>query len=416
MSDAGSISDEVKKVLYSIGVEFEENNHDWEIISRCDLIIKSPGIPDKAEIIIKTKKSGIMVISEIEYAARFTKAKLIAITGSNGKTTTASLTYDIFHNAGLNVGLVGNIGVSFAESVATEQRDYYIIELSSFQLDGIVDFHPHIAIILNITPDHLDRYDYQFDKYRDSKFRIAMNQNKEDHLIFCADDKGIMDEIENKKIKAQLHPFSLKEIDGMSGYIENKHLIITTKINTYNMSIYELALQGKHNIYNSMAAGISSRIMELRNNFVRESLSNFQSIEHRLEFVAKVDGIDFINDSKATNVNSTWFALESIGGNVVLILGGEDKGNDYSLIEDLVTEKVDTIICLGKDNAKLMKFFSGKVKNIAETNNVNDAVLMAKMSSKPGSTVLLSPACASFDLFKNYEERGSQFKQAVRSL
>lgn len=417
LSDAGMIKAETKSILTDLNVQYEENNHDLDTIAQCELVVKSPGIPDKAQVIQYLVEKKVPVISEVEYAFRNTDSTIIAITGSNGKTTTTSLIYDILNRAGLSVGLVGNIGHSFAAEVANDPKDYYVLEISSFQLDGIVDFKPNISVLLNITPDHLDRYNYDFDLYRDSKFRITENQDQADAFIYCADDTAITQVLTDKNIQAKSYPFSIEKEEGMAAFINtDKHLTITTKINTLNMSIYELALQGKHNMYNSMAAGIAARIMDLRDNFIKESLSNFRSLEHRLEFVSNVDGITFINDSKATNINSTWYALECMEGPVVLILGGEDKGNDYTLLDDLVAEKVDAIVCLGADNTKIMNHFDGKVGKIYETQSVGQAVVTAKSLAKPGATVLLSPACASFDLFKSYEDRGTQFKSAVKGL
>lgn len=418
VSDKGKIKDKYKEVLSIHDIQWEEGKHTEELIINADEVIKSPGIPEKAELIVTLKKKEIPVISEIEFAGRYTKAKLICITGSNGKTTTTLLTYHIMTKAGLKVGLAGNVGKSFAMQVAENDFDYYVIELSSFQLDGMFKFRADIAVLLNITPDHLDRYNYEMQNYVDSKFRIAQNQQASDAFIYCMDDDVIASEMNKKEIKAEHYPFSIKQKVEQGAYLENKELIINTNKNTnpFSMTIQELALQGNHNIYNSMAAGIAARIIEVRKDIIRESLSDFQNIEHRLEFVTKVHGIEFINDSKATNVNSTWYALESMQNPVIWIVGGQDKGNDYSMLNDMVKEKVKAIVCLGLDNKKIIDAFSGIVKDIVEVGSAQEAVSKAYHMGKKGDTVLLSPACASFDLFENYEDRGNQFKQAVRSL
>lgn len=417
VSDGGQIKDIYKQELAANSIPFEEGHHSWDVILGADEIVKSPGIPEKSELMKKVRERGVSVISEIEFAWRFSKdKKIIAITGSNGKSTTTALTYHIFKTAGLNAALVGNIGISYARQVATEPADYYVIEISSFQLDDIRDFKPDVAILLNITPDHLDRYDYKMENYVASKFRIAMNQTKEDFFIYCKDDPEIRHYLETKPIYSEPIPFSIMEPLKEGGFIENEQLNIHVKDEPVIMSMYDLALKGKHNLYNSMAAGIAGRTMDIRKEKIRESLASFKSLEHRMEYVATVRGVDFINDSKATNVNSVWFALESMERPVVLIMGGVDKGNDYSAIRDLVREKVKAIICLGVDNRPIHEGLSKDMEVMVNTDNMKDAVAAAFQMSSKGDVVLLSPACASFDLFKNYEERGRQFKEAVREL
>ncbi|MEO6884377.1 MAG: UDP-N-acetylmuramoyl-L-alanine--D-glutamate ligase [Bacteroidia bacterium] len=417
VSDKGMIKENFKTILSQNKIEWEEGKHTEEKIFSADEIIKSPGIPDKAELIKKLHEKNIPVISEIEFAGRYTQAKTICITGSNGKTTTTLLTYHILKKAGLNVGLAGNVGKSFAMQVAEKDFDYYVIELSSFQLDGMYKFRADIAVLLNITPDHLDRYDYKLENYADSKFRIIQNQTSEDAFVYCIDDEITKNELSKKKISAKAFPFSIQQKITQGAYLNNNEITINTNnTNILSMSIQELALQGKHNIYNSMAAGIAAKIIDVRKDIIRESLSDFQNIEHRLESVGKVHGVEFINDSKATNVNSVWYALESMENPVVLILGGIDKGNDYSMLNELVKDKVKAIVCLGTDNKKIIKAFSSIVPVLVETNSAEEAVKKAYSLSKKGDTVLLSPACASFDLFENYEDRGSRFKRAVRSL
>ena len=425
LSDKGKIKEKYKNVLSKYEIKWEEEKHTEALILNADEVIKSPGIPDKAELIVILHKKGIPVISEIEFAGRYTGAKKICVTGSNGKTTTSLLIYHILKNAGLNVGLGGNVGKSFAMLVAenegrSDQKavDYYVLELSSFQLDGMFEFKADIAILLNITPDHLDRYNYEMQNYVDSKFRIIRNQTEHDAFIYCMDDEEIVKELAKKIICAKQYPFSIKQKMEPGAYLnENKQIVINTNnTNPLFMTIQELALQGKHNIYNSMAAGVTSKLVEIRKESIRESLSDFHNIEHRLELVGNVHGIEFINDSKATNVNSTWYALESMDKPVILILGGVDKGNDYSMLNDLVKEKVKAIICLGADNKKIIKAFGGMVETILEANSAKEAVAQSYKVGKKGDTVLLSPACASFDLFEDYEDRGTQFKQAVRAL
>ncbi|MBS1526935.1 MAG: UDP-N-acetylmuramoyl-L-alanine--D-glutamate ligase [Bacteroidetes bacterium] len=416
VSDFGAIADDHKKQLTDWNIRFEENQHTEEEILKANEVVKSPGIPGKAPIVKKLREKGVPVISEIEFAGRYTNANIIGITGSNGKTTTTSLTYAILKKAGLNVGLAGNIGNSFAYQVATEQFDHYVLELSSFMLDDMYRFRVNIAVLLNITPDHLDRYDYKLENYAASKFRITQNQTADDYFIYCEDDPETMKVMVDKNIEAQRLPFSIKKKLSSGAYLDQDHIIINTIKGQFQMSINELALQGKHNIYNSMAAGIVARVLEIRNDTIRESMENFRSIEHRLEFVAKISGISFINDSKATNVNSTWYALESMTTDVVLILGGVDKGNDYSMLNELVKQKVKAIVCLGKDNRRIHDAFEDMVEVIVNTFSAQEAVQVAYHLAKKGDTVLLSPACASFDLFKNYEDRGRQFKQAVKEL
>jgi UDP-N-acetylmuramoylalanine--D-glutamate ligase len=416
VSDKGEIKDKYKSVLKSIDVEWEEKQHTESKILNATEVVKSPGIPDNVPLILKLKEKGIGVISEIEFAGRYTDAKFIGITGSNGKTTTTMLTYHMLHKAGLNVGLAGNVGESLAKQVADNDKDIYVLELSSFQLDGMFDFKVDIAMILNITPDHLDRYDYQFEKYAASKFRILQNQTPNDCVIYCKDDIEIESRIKDEKYKGIKHPFSIKKATANGAYIEKENLIITTNNKLFKMKIQELALQGKHNLYNSMAAGIAGKVLELKKDIIRESLTDFQNVEHRLEEVGNVHGITFINDSKATNVNSTWYALETFQHPVIWIVGGVDKGNDYQVLAELVTDKVKAIVCLGKDNQKIHEAFAGIIDIIVDTESAEDAVKMAYQLGVKGDTVLLSPACASFDLFDNYEDRGQQFKKAVKGL
>ncbi len=415
VSDGGKIKDSFKTELIQREIEWEEGKHTIERVLAADLIIKSPGIPDKVALIQSIKEKGIKIISEIEFGGYYSKAKTICITGSNGKTTTTMLTYHILKKAGWNVGLAGNVGQSFAKQIAEENYDWYVLELSSFQLDDMHDFRAKISILTNITPDHLDRYEYQMQKYVDSKFRILNNQQHEDWFIYNLDDPIIQAEINKRKPTMQLAPFSLKEEVAIGGFAKEKQLTINIK-EQLTMSIYDLALKGKHNTQNSLAAGIASRILEIRSEVVRESLGDFVNVEHRLEFVAKVNGIEFINDSKATNINSTWFALESMEKPTVWIVGGVDKGNDYSELEGLVSEKVKAIICLGTDNQKIIAAFKSRVETIVEAKSATEAVAYGYQLARKDETVLLSPACASFDLFENYEDRGNQFKQAVRAL
>ena len=415
VSDGGKIKDSFKAELEANAITWEEGMHSMDLVLNADLIIKSPGIPDKVALIQSIKAKGIKIISEIEFGCYYSNAKTICITGSNGKTTTTMLTYHILKKAGWNVGLAGNVGQSFAKQIAEENYDWYVLELSSFQLDDMHDFRANISILTNITPDHLDRYEYQMQNYVDSKFRILNNQQHEDWFIYNLDDPIIQAEMAKRKPNIQLAPFSLKEEVEIGGFAKQKQLTINIK-EQLTMSIYDLALKGKHNTQNSLAAGIASRILEIRSEVVRESLGDFVNVEHRLEFVAKVNGIDFINDSKATNINSTWFALESMEKPTVWIVGGVDKGNDYSELDALVSEKVKAIICLGTDNQKIINAFKGKVETIVEAGSATEAVAYGYQLARKDETVLLSPACASFDLFENYEDRGNQFKQAVRAL
>jgi UDP-N-acetylmuramoylalanine--D-glutamate ligase len=416
VSDAGKIKDKYQNVLSAYTIEYEEEQHSEEKILEAELVVKSPGIPENASIVQKLREKKTPVISEIEFAGRYTTAKTICITGSNGKTTTTLLTHYILKNAGINVGLAGNVGKSFAWQVAEENYDVYVIELSSFQLDGMYDFKADVAVLMNITPDHLDRYGYEMQNYIDSKFRIVRNQTSADYFIYCADDEIIQNELNKREIDARALPFGWGENTGDGAGVSGDQIIINVNKNQFSMSILDLSLQGKHNTYNSMAAGIASMVFKIRNEQLRESLSDFKGVEHRLENFLKVHGIDFINDSKATNVNSTWYALESIHKPIVWIAGGVDKGNDYSMLFDLVKEKVKAIVCLGKNNAKLHNAFADKVKNMVDASSMEEAVKAAYYLARNGDTVLLSPACASFDLFENYEDRGRQFKREVRNL
>ncbi|TDG35139.1 UDP-N-acetylmuramoyl-L-alanine--D-glutamate ligase [Pedobacter changchengzhani] len=417
VSDFGVITDKYKKALESLSIPFESEKHTDDLILNATEVIKSPGIPANAPIIKKIVEKGISVISEIEFAKRYTNAKTICITGSNGKTTTSLLTYHILKNAGVNVGLAGNIGKSFAAQVATESFEWYVLEISSFMLDEMFQFKADIAVLLNITPDHLDRYEYKLEKYAASKMRIIQNQNADDVFIYCADDDETLKALKNIKPLAKSFPFSIEKKIDQGAYLEHDtiHILIESN-NELTMTITDLALQGKHNIYNSMASGIVAKVLELRNPTIRESMSDFKNVEHRLEHVAKISGIDFINDSKATNVNSTWYALESMTTDVVLIMGGVDKGNDYSMLKDLVKSKVKAIVCLGKDNKRIHDAFEDDVEIIVNTFSAEEATQIAFHLAKRGNTVLLSPACASFDLFNSYEDRGDQFKAAVREL
>jgi len=415
VSDYGSISDDHKQVFIDKAIEFEENTHSENRILQADIIIKSPGIPEDVPIIKKARKTGISVISEIEFAARSCQTKIIAITGSNGKTTTTLLSYHILKKAGLNVGLAGNVGQSFAKQVAENDFDYYVLELSSFQLDGIDRFRANIAVLLNITPDHLDRYNNSMEEYIESKFRITKNSQAGDYIIYCADDPVLSEQMKKRDFKAQLIPFSIKEELEFGAYKNTKKLIINMKENSFESDINGLSLQGDHNVYNSMAAAIVARLNEVRSETLRKALSDFKNIDHRLENYISVRGVKFINDSKATNINSTWYALHSINTKVVLIIGGLDKGNDYNVIKDLVRSKVKALVCIGEDNNKIIDAFVG-ITEIYEGQDMFDAVKKAHELADEGDTVLLSPACASQDRFKNYEDRGEQYKAAVREL
>lgn len=416
VSDMSLIKDAYKALLNKYEIEWEDGRHSIEKILNADEIIKSPGIPDTAPVIREIQKKGIPIISEIEFAGRYTHAKMICITGSNGKTTTTLLTYHILKNAGLNVGLAGNVGKSLALQVATENFDYYVIELSSFQLDNMYKFKADIAVLLNITPDHLDRYGYDMQNYINAKFRITQNQTPNDAFIYWNDDPIITKELKAHDLKARLYPFSEEKEEGVKAYTENNQIVIDAPNDTLTITEDDLALQGRHNLYNSMAASISAKVLDIKKEDIREGLKDFKGVEHRLEKVARVRGVEFINDSKATNVNSCWYALESMRTKVILILGGKDKGNDYSEIEELVKEKVNAIICLGVDNSKLHAFFEGKVPHIEDASSMKEAVYKAFACAQKGETVLLSPCCASFDLFKSYEDRGEQFKECVRNL
>ena len=415
VSDAGKIKADYKTELDNNQIEWEENTHSTDRIFQAELIVKSPGIPEKTDLMRALRNKQVKIISEIEFAGYYTRGKSICVTGSNGKTTTTMLTHHILKKAGWDVGLAGNVGKSFAKQVAEGDHDWYVLELSSFQLDDMFDFKADIGILTNITPDHLDRYENQMQKYVDSKFRILNNQNHEDWFIYNYDDPIIREELSKRKLSMNLAPFSLKEEIKVGAYAVNNQLIINIK-DQLTMSIHELALKGKHNTQNSLAAGIAARLVEIRKSVVRESLEDFENVEHRLEFVAKVNGIEFINDSKATNINSTWYALETMENPVVWVMGGVDKGNDYSELSNLVKDKVKAIICLGIDNQKIIKAFGHLVETIVEVGSATEAVAYAYRLAKKNETVLLSPACASFDLFENYEDRGNQFKQAVRKL
>lgn len=415
VSDMSMIKDKYKYMLDSKGIAWEEEKHTEELILNADEVIKSPGIPNDAPMILKIKEKNIPIISEIEFAGRYTNAKMICITGSNGKTTTTSLIYHIFKKAGMNVGLAGNIGQSLAYQVAECNYEYYVIELSSFQLDNMYDFHANIAVLMNITPDHLDRYEYKMQNYVDAKFRIIQNQTENDAFIFWNDDPVIQRELHKYGIHGHYYPFAETKEEGTVAYVQEKKICFTEPI-AFNMEQEELALTGKHNLFNSMAAGISANIAGIKKECIREALSDFKGVEHRLEKVARVKGVEYINDSKATNVNSCWYALQSMTTKTILILGGKDKGNDYNEIADLVKEKCSGLIFMGLHNEKLHEFFGGFGLPIADVKSMEDAVDAAYKMAKDGETVLLSPCCASFDLFKSYEDRGEQFKNCVRKL
>lgn len=416
VSDFGLIKEKHKKTLIEEGIQFEEGKHSIERILKAKEVVKSPGISDKILIIDEIKSRGIPIISEIEFAGRFTKAKMVCVTGSNGKTTTCTLIYHILKSAGLNVGLAGNIGKSFARQVAEDNYDYYVLEISSFQLEGVYDFKADIAVILNITPDHLDRYEDDMQNYTDAKMRILRNQRIGDSIIYWVDDPIISQEMDKLKPISHLYQFSQKNDSNLAAYVENDNMFIHPKDQTFSMELDMLALEGMHNVYNSMASGIVAKLLDISDENLRKALSDFKGVPHRLEKVATVRGVSYINDSKATNVNSCWYALKSMRSKVVLIIGGTDKGNDYSEIEDLVKEKVRSLIFLGKDNSKLHNFFDDKFEDIVDVDNMKDAVDVAYSKAQKGDTVLLSPCCASFDLFENYEDRGDQFKFHVRNL
>lgn len=416
LSDKGSLKPHYRETLNKEGIQWEEGTHTEEKILSADVIMKSPGIPDKAPIIKKAHEKGIAVISEIEFASQYTDSLIVGITGSNGKTTTTLLTHHIFKEAGLQVGLGGNIGYSFAELVATENPPYYVLEISSFQLDGIEHFAPHIAVLLNITPDHLDRYDYKFENYINSKFRIAMNQTENDYLIYDADDEVITQWLSTHTIKSKLIPFSIEKELPQGAFLKDNKIYIMLENQTTEIDVEEISLRGKHNIKNTMAASVAARLVNIRNNSLRESLKGFKGAPHRLEEVKVVEGVTYVNDSKATNVNSVFYALDTIKTPIVWIVGGQDKGNDYNSLLPYVHEKVRAIVCLGVDNSPIIQSFHNTIGTLVETRSMDEAVKLAQGFAQEGDTVLLSPACASFDLFKNYEERGDLFKAAVQKL
>ena len=417
VSDAGKIAEKYKSVLLGKGIEFEEGKHSEEKILAADEVMKSPGIPDKSSLIVQIRSKGIPVISEIELAYRHKgSSRILGVTGSNGKTTTTSLAYHICRHGGLDCALVGNIGVSIARQVAEDPKEWYIVEISSFQLDDIQAFRPDIAILTNITEDHLDRYEYKFENYIKSKFSIVKNQTKTDFFIYCADDPVIKKHIEEFPFQSNPLPYTMQQEPNQGGFIRNGQMNLQAGSETLRMSIYDFALKGIHNQYNTMAAGLAAVTIGIRKDKIREAVQSFESLEHRMEYVSTVRGVEFINDSKATNVNSTWFALESMQKPVVLILGGVDKGNDYSLLRSLVKEKVKAIVCMGVDNRKIHEAFQNDVPVIVNTSSASEAVKSSFHLADKGDVVLLSPACASFDLFKNYEDRGKQFKEAVRDL
>ncbi len=416
LSDMGMISEKYKSILNQHEIRWEEGQHTQELILNADEVVKSPGIPPTTPLMQKITELGIPVISEIEFAGRYTDAKMVCITGSNGKTTTTLLIYHILKQAGLNVGLAGNVGQSLAYQVATADHDVYVIELSSFQLENMYDFKANIAVIMNITPDHMDRYDYKMENYVAAKFRILQNQTKEDYFIYWQDDPVIAAQIAQLNIEAQLMPFNEDKLYDSAAWVDGKLVHFSTPQDVWEIPREDLALKGLHNLYNSMAAGLSASLLNIKKEKIRESLQDFEAVEHRLEHVATINGVRYINDSKATNVNSTWYALESMTSPTVLILGGKDKGNDYSEIEELVKNRVKAIVCMGKDNSKLLDFFNGKVAQIHDTHSIEEAVDVCHRIATDGDTVLLSPCCASFDLFKSYEDRGMQFKTQVKAL
>ena len=416
VSDKGEISKKYIEVLLNNAIEFEEKQHTESKILNADIVVKSPGIADTVLLIIKLKDKCIPVISEIEFASKYTDATIVGITGSNGKTTTTLLLHHILKGAGLNVGVAGNIGDSFAQQVANEKYDNYVLELSSFQLDGVKDFNSHIAILTNITPDHLDRYEYDFEKYIASKFRVTENQKETDYLIYDADDEAISNWLKKNNTRAKLVPFSLQKELEYGAFLKNNIITININKDTLTMPISTLTVKGKHNVKNAMAATMAAQLLGVRKESIKESLSSFEGAEHRLENVAKIYGVEYINDSKATNVNATFYALECMDKQTVWIVGGVDKGNDYNDLLPLVREKVKAIVCLGLDNDKIKNIFGNVVDIVVETAGAEEAVKVARKLSEKGDAVLLSPACASFDLFENYEDRGRQFKTAVRSL
>jgi UDP-N-acetylmuramoylalanine--D-glutamate ligase len=416
VSDKGEIKEKYKNVLEHFGINWEEGSHSEEKVLSADLVMKSPGIPDSVPLVRQLVANGIPVISEIEFAARYTKAVIIGITGSNGKTTTTMLTYHILKQAGYHVGMAGNIGDSFAKMVAEQSYEYYVLEISSFQLDGIIKFRPHIGILTNITPDHLDRYEYDFNKYIASKFRIGMNQTQEDYFVYDGDDEVITEYLTKHPMKARKLPYSFKRQSEQGTYLENRQFVIKTANDTMEMTSDSLALEGKHNLKNTMAAITAAKLVGIRKEVIRESIQNFQGAPHRLEKVLKIHHVQYINDSKATNVNATYYALDSMTTPTVWIVGGIDKGNDYKALMPLVREKVKAIVCLGLDNSKIKDAFGNVVDLVVETYAMSEAVKVAYKIAERGDTVLLSPACASFDLFKNYEDRGDQFKEAIKNL
>ena len=417
LSDGSPLKEVYRNLLMSHDIPFEESGHSVDKILKADEVMKSPGIPDNVPLVKEINRKGIPVVSEIEFAGRYTDALMICVTGSNGKTTTTLLLHHILTMAGFNAGLAGNVGTSFALQVARENHDIYVLEISSFQLDGMFSFKADVAILTNITPDHLDRYDYDFNRYAGSKFRILQNQMPQDAFIYNADDPVINEWISKNPLSPRAFPFTLSAKPQKSGaWVEDEKMVININQNIFNMYLEKLALQGRHNACNSMAAGIAAMLLKVSRESLRESLADFQNVEHRLEFVAKVHGVEFINDSKATNINSAWYALECQNRPVIWIAGGIDKGNDYEIIRPLVQSKVKGIVCLGTDNVKLLETFSDMVDSISDTTSMEDAVRTAYQMAKDGDVVLLSPACASFDLFENYEDRGRQFKSAVREL
>ena len=416
VSDKGKIKEKYKNVLKHFEIDWEEETHTEAKILNADLVMKSPGIPDKVALIVQLKAQGTPVISEIEFASKYTDATIIGITGSNGKTTTTMLTNHIFKEGELNVGMAGNIGDSYAKMVAENDYDFYVLEISSFQLDGILDFKPHIAILTNITPDHLDRYDYKFENYIASKFRVALNQTKEDYLIYDADDEVITSWLKKHPVQSQLIPFSINQNLEEGVCLKNNNIELTIENETIIMTTDHLALEGKHNLKNTMAASAAAKLVSIRKQTIRDSIRSFQGAPHRLEKVLKIGHVQYINDSKATNVNATYYALDSMSAPTVWIVGGVDKGNDYRELMPLVREKVKAIICLGEDNSKIIEAFGNVVDLIVETYAMSEAIKVAYKIGERGDTVLLSPACASFDLFENYEDRGNQFKEAVKNL
>lgn len=416
LSDMGTIPEKYKTLLENHGIEFEEGHHTPEKILNASVVVKSPGIPPTAPMVVAIAGKGIPVLSEIEFAAGFTNAKMVCITGSNGKTTTTLLTYHILRKAGLDVGLAGNVGKSLALQVAEDPHEIYVIELSSFQLENMYKFKANIAVIMNITPDHMDRYDHKMENYVAAKFRILQNQTKEDYFVYWQDDPIITEQIKHVQSEALRLPFGMDREEGSAAFVDKGIIHFTTPGDVWEIPRDRLSLPGTHNLYNSMAAGISASVLDIKDATIREALEDFEAVEHRLEYVATINGVRYVNDSKATNVNSTWYALESMTTPVVLILGGKDKGNDYSEIEPLVKEKVKAIVCMGLHNEKLLDFFTGKVKDIADTHSLEDAMAACRRLASDGDTVLLSPCCASFDLFKSYEDRGDKFKNAVKAM